>query len=185
MKIEEQIENLSQFGIALNDGITIDDLLYTAPREEYEKKPFDLLMFMLGAEVEREPWGRRFCNSVWNFDTECIYQTGEYSKIVRNLFLLAGKENKLTDVKDYFSMEENEAWVEYNGTKVNIIVEEDWADVIALTDIMEDISDQTGSFYFIDNGQAMILLFLSSENADKFIQLTGIKIKPVSEAFLD
>jgi hypothetical protein len=69
LKLEDQLAQLATIGLALNPGITVDDVLYSFDRKEYEKRPFDLVLFIFGAEVEREPWGRPFCSRVWNFDT--------------------------------------------------------------------------------------------------------------------
>ena len=61
MKLEQQLADLARFGLTLEPGTTVDDLLYSFDRSQYEDKPFDLLLFMFGAEVERAPWGRPFC----------------------------------------------------------------------------------------------------------------------------
>ena len=53
MTLEQQLEKLAEFGIKLDEGITIDDLLYSFNRQDYEKQPFDLLLFVLGIEVEQ------------------------------------------------------------------------------------------------------------------------------------
>ncbi len=76
MTLEDQIETLASLGITLNEGITIDDLLYSFDRVEYENEPYDLILFMLGIKVEREPWGRSFCSHAWNLDMECIAGNG-------------------------------------------------------------------------------------------------------------
>ncbi len=39
MKLEEQIEKLSDIGLSLNKGVTINDLLLSYSREEYESNP--------------------------------------------------------------------------------------------------------------------------------------------------
>ncbi len=72
MTLEQQIATLAELGLHLNEGRTIDDLLDSLPRKDYEAQPFDLILFTYGIEVEREPWGRFFSSQVWNFDTECI-----------------------------------------------------------------------------------------------------------------
>ena len=82
MKLETQLEQLGELGLILNPGITIEDILYSFARQAFEDKPFELLLFSFGIEVERASWGRRICNRVWNFDTECIVSTGDYVKIV-------------------------------------------------------------------------------------------------------
>jgi hypothetical protein len=70
--LEQQLEILVQLGFPLNDGVSDADLLHSWDRDEYETRPYDTLFLMLGSEIEREPWGRRVCDRVWNFDAECI-----------------------------------------------------------------------------------------------------------------
>lgn len=36
MKLEQQLEKLAELGLPLNDGVTVDDLLYSFDREDYE-----------------------------------------------------------------------------------------------------------------------------------------------------
>jgi hypothetical protein len=123
---------------------------------------------MLGSEVEREPWGRRICDKVWNFDTECILQTGDYVTIVKRLCALTGNPDALQDIQDFVDLERGEAWLNY---KVNsreqrwtIDVNDDWADTLTLTYVMGDL-EQDKRFYAADNGQSMILLYLHPEQA--------------------
>jgi hypothetical protein len=40
MKLEDQLATLAALGLALEPGVTIDDLLYSFDRESYEKRPF-------------------------------------------------------------------------------------------------------------------------------------------------
>ncbi len=76
MTLEDQLAKLAELGLKPDEGITIDDMMYSFDRKEYEERPFDLILFALGIEVEREPWGRSMCSRVWNFDTECIQFDG-------------------------------------------------------------------------------------------------------------
>ncbi|WP_279239794.1 hypothetical protein [Scytonema sp. UIC 10036] len=40
MTLEQQLEKLAELGLTLNEGVTIDDLLYSFDREDYEKNLF-------------------------------------------------------------------------------------------------------------------------------------------------
>jgi hypothetical protein len=64
MKLETQIAKLADLGLPLNPGITVDDFLISWSRQDYEKKPFDTILFTYGMEVEQKPWGRFFCDRV-------------------------------------------------------------------------------------------------------------------------
>ena len=90
MTLEEQLSVLAELGLKLNEGISVDDMLYSFGREDYESNPFEMVLFVLGIEVEREPWGRAMCNRAWNFDTECITSTGDYVQVLHNLCRVPG-----------------------------------------------------------------------------------------------
>src|SRR5262245_56197794 len=116
MTLEQQLAKLAELGLKLDDGITVDDLLYSFGREDYEQRPFDLILFVLGIEVERAPWGRAVCSRVWNFDTECIVSTGDYVCIVKRLCQVAGQHDRLKELSDFVDIEAGNAWLKY---KVN------------------------------------------------------------------
>jgi hypothetical protein len=141
--LEEQLAALEKLGLRLDEGVSIDDVLYSFSREQYEKQPFDLILFILGAEVERAPWGRPFCSAVWDFDAECVGQTGDYVSIVERLCKVARKTGYLTEIADFVNLEDGEAWLKYvaNGTPrhVKLKVNNDWADVRGITNVMIDI----------------------------------------------
>lgn len=175
--LEEQLDTLAELGLTLNDGVTIDDLLYSFPREEYEGEPFSLILFVLGGEVEREPWGRSVCDRVWNFDTECINGTGDYATIVERLCGLAGAPGRLSEVSDYVDIDGGEATLEYtvNGQKREWIVEvnDDWADMMTVAYVMDDIESGDGHFFYVDNGQAMVLYYIDDDTAARLNELSG------------
>ena len=188
MKLETQLDKLAELGLVLNHGITVEDLLYSLNRSEFEKEPFECLLFSFGIEVEREPWGRRICNQVWNFDTECIVSTGDYVNIIQNLCLLTGKSDYLTDLVDYINvdytdMAASECWLEYTlGDRRRhweIEANDDWADMMTITYVMEDLQHDGKQFYSKDNGQAMILFYLDRSNAEKLSDLCGEDLEPV------
>lgn len=184
MTLEEQLERLAACGINLNDGVTIDDVLYSFDRDSYESKPFDLLMFILGAEVEREPWGRPFCSRVWNFDTECIYQTGDYVKIVKRLCEVAGQPDLITNITDFVDVDSGKAWLKYtingNNRSWPIEVNDDWADTLTLSYVIDDVERNGFRFYSKDNGQAMILYYLDATTAAEINRLSNNSLRPVN-----
>lgn len=181
--LEIQLEKLAACGIRLDDGVTVDDLLYSFSRDSIESEPFDLLLVMLGAEVEREPWGRPFCSRVWNFDTECIYQTGDYVRIVKRLCEVAGMPDLITDVTDFVDLQAGKAWLKYsvdgNDRDWPIEVNDDWADTLTLSYVMDDIERDGFRFYSKDNGQAMVLCYLDTATAAEINKLSNNSLQPV------
>ena len=164
MTLEEQLQKLAAIGLPLSDGVTVDDLLYSFDRASYERKPFDLLLFILGAEVERAPWGRPVCARAWNFDTECIYDSGAYVRIVERLCRVAGAPDRLTDIRDHVDLDAGEAWLEYRVDgrvqRWTVEVNRDWADLMTVYYVMEHLERDGHRFYYKDNGQAMVLFYL-------------------------
>jgi len=183
MTLEQQLAKLADLGFELDEGVTVDDLIWSFPRADYEKMPFDLILFVLGIEVEREPWGRSVCSRVWNFDTECINSTGDYVDIAKRLCQVAGQPERLTNVTDFVDIEAGKAWLKYtvNGTERNwpVKVNDDWADTLTVNYVMADIQDGGRKFYFKDNGQAAVLFYLDAETAAELNRLTKNELKPV------
>jgi xanthosine utilization system XapX-like protein len=184
LELETQLAKLAELGLVLNAGIEIEDLLYSLDRSELEAEPFLPLIGLLGIEVERAPWGRPICDRVWNFDTECINAPGDYVKIVQKLEMLTGTPDYLTDIVD--KVEEADAWLEYTieGRRQHwsIEINDDWADMMTLSYVMEDLQRDGKQFYSIDNGQAMILFYLDPETANKLGDLCHEDLEPVIPA---
>jgi len=183
VKLEQQLLELAALGLRLHPGVTIDDLLYSFDRDMYEQRPFGLLLTMLGMEVEREPWGRPFCDRVWNFDTECIDGDGSYVRILGRLCRVAGATNLLTDLADHVDLGTGEAWLAYtcdgHPRRWDVEVSDDWADELTLGYVMSDIERDGCHFYFKDNGQAMVLFYLDEGVARRLNDLSGGALQPV------
>ena len=181
MRLEAQLSELAALGLALEPGVTVDDLLYSFDRDAYEKKPFDLLLFILGAEVEREPWGRPFCARVWNFDTECIEGSGAYVNIVEHLVRVAGASNRVASVKDEVDLDAGKGSVEYvldgKRRRWDVEVQDDWADTQVVSYVMADLEQGDRLFYAKDNGQAMVLFYLDAGAAAHINRLSNDALK--------
>lgn len=175
MQLEKQIQMIGGFGFALEPGVTVEDLLYSFDREGYEAEPFDLIFFIMGVEIEREPWGRRFCKRIWNFDTECIEQTGDYVRIAEELSDVAGKPDALESITDFVDLESKTGWLKYKVSDVerhwDIEIDDDWADPIVTSYIMDDLETDGRRFYGKDNGQASIICYLAKEEAKRLNEL--------------
>ena len=186
MKLETQLDRLAELGLALNPGIKIEDLLHSYDRQAFEQQPFVLLLFCFGSEVEQEPWGRRICDRVWNLDTECIVSTGDYVKILQNLCLLSETLDYLTDIVDYIDLEEGKCWLEYTIQEKRqhrtVEANDDWADMLTLSYVMEEIQRDGKQFYALDHSQAMILVYCTSAIASKLGDLCDEDLEPVIPA---
>jgi hypothetical protein len=183
VKLEVQLAKLAALGFKLEDGITVADILYSFDRKQYEKEPYDLILSVLGTEVEREPWGRSICSRVWNLDTECIVETGDYVSVVKRLCQVAGRPDCLTDVSDFVDLQAGKAWLKYkvDGIERNwrVKVEDDWIDIEILMTVMKEIQRDGHRFFFRDDGQVMLLFYLDSKKAADLNRLTNNALKPV------
>jgi hypothetical protein len=181
--LEQQLAKLADLGLRLDPGVTIESVLYSFDRDAYEKEPFGLILFVLGIEVERAPWGRSVCSRVWNFDTECIGSTRDYAAIVERLCRVAGRPGCLADVSESVDIDNGEVWLTYkvDGAERNwsVEVKDDWADTLALSYVMADIERDGHRFYYKDNGQAMVLFYLDTVTATGLNRLSDNALKPV------
>ncbi len=181
LALEDQLDALADLGIQLNPGITIDDMLYSYPREEFERTPFEVVLFVLGIEVERKPWGRYFSNQVWNFDAECIADPTIYTEIVQNLCRISNAGSSVAEIESDVDFEANKAWLKYRVVRGeesvirhwDVEVDHDWADPMAVSYVMADIEQGGRHFYAKANGQASILFYLHQNTASKLSKLSN------------
>ena len=177
MKLEDQIQKLAEVGVSLNEGVSIDDLLLSYSREEFESNPFDLILFVYGMEIEEEPWGRYFCDQAWNFDVEAIEDDGSYVEIVKNFHRLTGQARRLEDLNDRVNVEKGSAELHYviEGLERHFkpVVDDDWADPDVIAKVMEDLREPGYDYYPIDNGQASIWFYLTEDQAVSLNQLAN------------
>ncbi|EOX4844393.1 hypothetical protein ACV17F_005120 [Vibrio harveyi] len=177
MKLEEQIEKLSDIGLSLNKGVTINDLLLSYSREEYESNPFDLILFVYGIEIEEEPWGRFVCDQAWNFDVEAIEDDGSYTEIVKQFHRITGRAKSLEGLRDSVNLEEHYAELQYSVDGVNRLmkpeIDDYWADAKTIDIILSDLRQPGFDFYPKDNGQASIWFYLSESQAIELNKLAN------------
>jgi len=186
MKLEAQIEKLSEIGLVLNEGVSIDDLLISFSRDDYESAPFDLILFVYGIEIEKEPWGRFICDKAWNFDFEAIEDNGSYVNIVDQFHRISGKSKCIERLTDFVDVEGAHAELHYEIDGVvrtfEPFVDNDWADANVVTAIMNDLREPGYDFYPKDNGQASIWFYLSEQQALELNKLAnnvfGLNSKP-------
>jgi hypothetical protein len=174
VKLETQIGELAKAGLVMAPGRTIAELLHSFPREDFESDPYNLILFMYGVEVEAEPWGRAFCERGWNFDTECLVQTGDYVSAFENILRITGQPQLVTGLSDDFDMHAETCEIRYtlNGRQkvLRARVESDWADPEAVAAFVRDIEAAIADgrhFWAADNGQASVLFFVTDAEAAK------------------
>ncbi len=177
MTIEKQIEILEQLGLKVNEGITIDDFVSGWGREEFERTPFDLVLFDLGGQRQRGSEWIYVSNVAWHLDMECIYDTGDYVRIAKNLCRISGMPELFENAADFVDIENSEAWLRYRvdgrDRHHSIEVHDDWADPAVVEAIMRDIERDGKHFYGKDNGQGSTWYFLDRHTARELNRLSG------------
>ncbi len=177
--LEKQVGDFAAAGLPLLPGRTIDELLECYPREEYERDPYQCLLFIYAIEVEAEPWGRWFTGKGWNWDTECIGDPGSYVTVLQNIERLTGEEVFTTLSDDAIAGSSGTAHITYaikggETRKQPVEINNDWADTLAVFAILEEIEKAVGDdrhFYWADNGQAMLLYFITDETGEALNRL--------------
>src|SRR5687767_9979523 len=150
MNLEEQIKRLASLGIPLNDGVALDELLISNDREQYEAKPFKLLLSRMGGEVEAPPWGRRISDRVWYLDTECVHGTGAYIELAERMTIMARADERIEEIRDRVDFDEEEAWLRYvldgEPRQIDAEIDDEWLDLEALRELAGDL--ESGGYRF-------------------------------------
>ncbi len=184
VSLEEQISTLAETGIVLNEGVGVGDFLISFDRESYEQNPYNLTLQTYGFEIEEEPWGRYFSDCAWNLDTECIEGSGSYAEVMENIVRITGGDIVLTDVVDDFDFDKPAANLTYSlgglQKEYTLKVDNDWIDpnfVKTFLDQVTGIIADGRGFWSIDNGQALILFFISNKVAQNLNKLADRQLK--------
>ncbi|MEZ5970357.1 MAG: hypothetical protein R3C31_00940 [Hyphomonadaceae bacterium] len=172
--LETQIAALSDAGLTMAPGRSIEELFVSWPRADYEQDPYNLILFMYGSEVEAEPAGRWFCERGWNFDMECLSEAGDYAEAFGQIARITGQPQLVSDLSDNFDIDQSFCEIGYaiNGRQrtLKARVDNDWADPEAATAFVRDLEAAVGDgrrFWAADNGQASVLFFLTDAEAAK------------------
>jgi hypothetical protein len=183
ISVEEQLKILSGCGIRLQPDITIEHLLASFDRESYEAEPYVLLLTTIGGELEVEPF-KYASDDIWHFDTECIEDHGDYTKIAHRMRDLAGSALPLEDIDDYVDIEEDEAWLSFklNGEdyKWAATVEDDWVDPNIISQFAELLAERNVGkrfTYFDLGGQDCLIGCSSPEQLERLKNETGLNFQ--------
>lgn len=185
--LEKQLAALAAMDVRLNSDVSVNDLLLSFPREDFERKPYDLILFSLGSEIEAEPWGRHISDDAWNFDLECIEGPGSYGRIIENLLRIAKRPTLVEDIVDDIAPDAATGELRYmlNGQSRSLEVEvnNDWADGLTVAILMGEIADAIGNerkFWGAENGQTSIIFFLTDDQAARINRLAKNKLRLMS-----
>jgi hypothetical protein len=108
--LEEKLAVLEECGLRLAPPFSVDELLQSWNRRDFEKEGFDLVLVGLGMTEEKEPW-RHHCVNLWHFDTECIEDSGDYKRIAARMMEMSQGSLVLQNIEDHVDTEKNQAWL--------------------------------------------------------------------------
>jgi hypothetical protein len=147
------------------------------PRDDFERKPYDLILFSLGSEIESEQgtlYLRRRVEfrSEWPTDRQlqAYHREGEL-RSVRFVGII-------DDIRPDATAGELRYTLNGQSQSLEVEVNNDWADGLTVAILMGEIADAIGDgrrFWGADNGQANILFFL----ADDRREAANNKLKPI------
>ncbi len=168
---EDQMSALAAAGLVLNPVITVEDVLFSFTRTQYENNPFALLLFTFSVEVEREPWGRRFCDRAFAYDMESVSGPDSYADALQGFAAMAGVADGLrdlaagTDADGAFRLRYT---LGQTARDLRAEPQDDWADPDVIAQIIADVTAAmpagTG-IWQADNGQQQLYFRLGDAGA--------------------
>lgn len=192
VSLADQLRVLAECGIALNPGVSVENLLEHSKQKEFESKPYITLLCAMGSVVE-SPAETRDCeyasDSIWHFDSECIEDHGDYVSIVSRMSALANGDLPLTDLQDWVDIEGGEAWVSFtlDGGHYRWVmeVENDWVDpsIFSRLGDLLCLRSEYRRFTYIDLGGQDCLIGYATDEQRRGLQVaTGIKVQWLHDA---
>ncbi len=179
LTLERKLAILSESGLSLAPPFTVQDLLASWPRDEYEKSGFTMALVGLGMTEEQPPW-RDHCVNVWHFDTECIEDEGSYIRIAQRMTVMTQGALVIDNVQDKVDIEAGVASLSFDhagkAVHLDLKVNDDWVDpaVLSLFVGLLAASDPSKVFLHLDlQGQDCILACVSR---DQFATLLTVGI---------
>jgi hypothetical protein len=163
LTLEQKLAILAGCGLSLAPPFTVQDLLDSWSREQFEEPGFTLALVGLGMTEEQPPW-RNHCVNAWHFDTECIEDDGSYVRIAQRMAEMTRGALVLENVRDHVDIEAGIASLdfEHSGAPIHLSfkVNDDWVDPAVLTHFvrMLAMADPSKVFLYYDTkGQDCVI----------------------------
>ncbi len=185
MTLENKLKILESCGLKLSEPFSVNDLLLSWDRSQFEEVGFDLVLVGLGMTEENEPWRYHSVN-LWHFDTECIEDHGDYKRIVERMSEMTQGSMVLENVKDFVDLEEGKAWFSFlfqgKVIKIDCKIDNDWVDENIFAKFVEllNVSDSSKIFIYYDLGGQDCIIGCVTKNELKKLNSSGIKFVPLS-----
>jgi hypothetical protein len=182
--LEEKLATLEKCGLTLKAPFTVDELLKSWDREEYEKDGYESVLMGLGMTEEQEPW-RDHSGNIWNFDTEAIQDNGDYKRIAERMVELSQGGLILENIKDHVEVEKGQAWLSFTfkgkPIKVDLAVKDDWVDATIFARFVELLkqSDPSKIYIYYDLGGQDCLIGCATKENFACLKNLGLKFTPL------
>ncbi len=185
LTLEEKLQLLEEVGVVLKPGRSIEELLGSYSRQEYEEEGFGTLLFVLSDEVQIGPdAGASYTRQLFSFDTECIEDNGDYARFATRFAEMFQDEFEISSIEDKVDWESKTAYLSFEcqGKQYAIDPEldNDWFDpkVLGLfIQVSEDMNSRKKIGCAIPDGQSVRLCVMTPSQMKAFSKLTGLQMR--------
>jgi len=183
--LEEKLAVLEECGLRLAPPFSVDELLQSWNRRDFEKEGFDLVLVGLGMTEEKEPW-RHHCVNLWHFDTECIEDSGDYKRIAARMMEMSQGSLVLQNIEDHVDTEKNQAWLSFTfggkPIKFECKVKDDWVDPAVFGRFVQLLSqsDPSKVYIYYDLGGQDCIIGCVTRIEFQCLKSRGLKFVPLS-----
>jgi hypothetical protein len=183
--LEEKLAVLESCGLKLAPPFSVDELLRSWSRQDYEREGFDLVLVGLGMTEEKEPW-RNHCVNLWHFDTECIEDNGDYKIIAARMMEMSQGSLQLLDIEDHVDVARNQAWLSFTfrgrPLKFDCKVSDDWVDPSIFGSFIRLLkeSDPSKIYVYHDLGAQDCVIGCVTRSEFESLKNQGLKFVPLT-----
>ena len=181
--LEEQLRTLADLGIRPKHGDFIKWICDEWGKEAVESDPYNLMLFSLGRERERNGSWEHLSDDIYCFDTECVENEDIYQTILERLAILSKGVFNIANVHSVVNHDEQKASVSftYNGTdhQWNLKYDDDWFDSDVINRINHLLKENGSANYFCTclPDQNLIVVFETQGTLEKLNRLTTVPFR--------
>jgi len=172
--LEQKLAILAECGLTLAPPFTVQDLLESWPREQFETPGLHMVLVGLGMTEEQPPW-RNHCVNCWHFDTECIEDYGSYVRIAERMAELTQGALVLENVRDQVDMEAGIASLDFEhageSVHLDLKVDDDWVDPAVFSHFVRMLAVSDPSKVFLYHGTGGQDCVIACVTRDQFAAL--------------
>ena len=181
MTLEQKIAALAEAGVVVDPERTIEEILESNDREEYEEEGFDSLLFTLANEVETGlDAGAYYTNQLYSFDTECVEGDGDYARIAMRFAEMFQGEFEIKAIADKVDWDNKTAELSFEcgGKRYHrdLVMDDDWLDAKVFELFVQaenDMNSQRKIGFTDSDGQDILLCVMTPRQMKAFNKLTG------------